>query len=423
MYQRATLPNGLRILTERMEHLRSVSIACFFGVGSRYETAELAGVSHFIEHMLFKGSRNYPTAQAISETIEGVGGALDASTDKEMTIYSAKVSSRHFDLAFNLLGDMIRHPLLDPAELEKERRVIIEEIGMYRDSPQEWVGVLADEVVWPNNQPLGREIAGTRATVEGISRDAMRAYLDAHYTPGNLVISVVGDITHDQVLAAATRLFGDWPAREAKGWAPCPIPTGVPRVRLETRKTEQTNLVLLTPGLSHSDPDYYALTLLNAILGSGMSSRLFQEVRERQGLAYDVSSGPTHYHDTGIFGVYAGVEPKRTPAALRAILAELARLRNELPAPSELARAREYVKGALALGLESPGSVAGWLGGQEILLGEIRQLDDVMARIDAVTLDDVQRLARMLFVEERLRLAVIGPQKSADELDALLHLG
>jgi len=199
MYQRVTLPNGLRILTSAMTSVRSVSIVFYFGVGARYETAEVSGVSHFIEHMLFKGSAQYPTAQVISETIEGVGGVLDAATDKELTVYSAKVASRHFDLAMNLLADMVRHPRLDPAELEKERHVIIEELGMYRDSPQDWVGVLADEVVWPD-LPLGREVAGTRETVSAISLEQMDAYRRQHYTPGNLVISVVGDVTHEQVI-------------------------------------------------------------------------------------------------------------------------------------------------------------------------------------------------------------------------------
>ncbi|HST88111.1 MAG TPA: pitrilysin family protein, partial [Ktedonobacterales bacterium] len=199
MHERATLANGIRILTARMPWVRSVSIAYFFGVGSRYEAADESGVSHFIEHMLFKGSERYPTAQAISETIEGVGGVLDAATDKELTVYSAKIASVHFELAVGLLADMVRHPRLEEAEMEKERRVIIEEIGMYRDSPQEWVGVLGDETFWPNNLPLGREVAGTRETVEGIARARLRDYYASHYVPGNLVLSVVGNVEHGAV--------------------------------------------------------------------------------------------------------------------------------------------------------------------------------------------------------------------------------
>ncbi|MGH2515513.1 MAG: M16 family metallopeptidase, partial [Ktedonobacterales bacterium] len=301
MHARATLSNGVRILTSTVPSVRSVTIGFFFGVGSRYETSAQAGVSHFIEHMLFKGSARYPTARAISESVEGVGGILDAGTDKELTVYSAKIASEQFELAFEVLADMVRYPLLDPSELEKERRVIIEELSMYRDSPQEWVGVIGDETVWPNDLPLGREVAGTRETVGGITRDEMEAYRTSHYVPGNLVLGVVGDVEHARVVDAAERLLGDWERRPTPLWTPCPRPLDVPRVRVEHRKTEQTNLCLYAGGISHKDPDNYALGLLNAVLGDGMASRLFLEVREQQGLAYDVNSSPVNYHDTGSF--------------------------------------------------------------------------------------------------------------------------
>ena len=421
IYHRATLPNGIRVITSHMSHVRSVSIAFFFGVGSRYESAEQSGISHFIEHMLFKGSEQYPTAQLISEAVEGVGGILDAETGKEMTVYSAKIASNHFDLAMNLLADMALRPRMDPAEIEKERRVIIEELNMYRDSPQDWVSVIAEEAFWPN-LPLGREVAGTRETVEAISGDAMREYLSTHYVPSNLVVAVVGDARHEQVVESVTRLLGGWSAGVAPLWEPCEPPLDAPRVRLETRRTEQTNLCLYTLGLSRKDPDYYALALLNAILGDGMSSRLFLNVREQQGLAYDVSSGPSHYHDTGAFVIYAGVEPGRAVAALRAILKELRRIRDEPVRLDELARAKEYSKGRIALGLEDTHSVAWWLGGNESMLGEVRELDDVLARIDAVSRDDVQRLAQAIFTDEWLRLALIGPHRSALRFEQALHL-
>ncbi len=421
MHERATLANGVRILTSRMPYVRSVSVVLFFGVGSRYEDAAVAGVSHFIEHMLFKGTRRFPTAQLISEAIEGVGGVLDAATDKELTVYSAKIASRHFDLAMDVLTDMVRHPRLDPRELEKERRVIIEELSMYRDSPQEWVGVLADEALWPG-LPLGREVAGTRATVEAITRDQMDAYRMEHYLPGNLVLSVAGDVEHGQVVDAVARLLGNWEPGPLPVWTPSPPAPDAPRVRLEYRKTEQTNLCLTMPALSYDHPDYYAMTVLNAILGDGMSSRLFLEVREHQGLAYDVSSTPMHYHDTGCFVIYAGVDPSRTAPALRAILAELGRMRREPVPEDELQRAREYTKGRMALRLEDTHSVASWLGGQEALRGRVLEVDDVMARFDAVTAEDVQRVANTVFQEERLRLAVIGPHRDSAELERLLSI-
>ncbi|HLZ24003.1 MAG TPA: pitrilysin family protein [Ktedonobacterales bacterium] len=422
MYARATLSNGVRILTSTVPSVRSVSIGFFFGVGSRYETTLQSGVSHFIEHMLFKGSARFPTARVISESIEGVGGILDAATDKELTVYSAKIASTQFELAFGVLADMVRHPLLDPAELEKERRVIIEELNMYRDSPQEWVGVIGDETVWPNDLSLGREVAGTRETVSGITRDEMEAYRTSHYVPGNLVLGVVGNVDHDRIVAAAERLLGDWEHRPVPLWTPCPRPLDVPRVRVEYRETEQTNLCLYAGGLSHKDPDNYALSLLNAILGDGMASRLFLEVREQQGLAYDISSSPINYHDTGAFVIGAGVEPSRTVAALQAVFGELRRLRDEPVADDELTRAREYTKGRLALRLEDTSSIASWLGAQEVILGEVHELDEIMARYDAVNASDVQRLARTLFTSDQLRLAIIGPQKDPAQLDQIMHV-
>lgn len=421
MYSRATLPNGIRILTSPMPHVRSVSLGFFFTVGSRYENDAEAGVSHLIEHMLFKGSERFPTAQLISESIEGVGGLLDAGTDKELTVYSARLASQHFELAMGLIADMVRHPRFEAPELEKERRVIIEELGMYRDSPAEWVGVLGDETFWAG-RPLGREVAGTRESVEALTRAAMEDYWQRHYVPGALVLTVGGDVTHERVVETAERLLGDWAGGAAPLWTPSPPSADGARVRLETRRTEQTNFCLFASGIPHRDDDDYAMWLMNIILGDGMSSRLFLEVRERQSLAYDVGTSPVHFHDTGAFVVSAGVEPRRTEAALRAILAELDRLRDVLVADAELRRAKEYAKGRLVLGLEDSGRVASWVGTQEALLSEIRELDTTLARLDAVTADDIQRLAQRIFTEESLRLAVIGPNKDTAKLERLLHL-
>ena len=421
MHERATLPNGVRILTSRMSSVRSVSVALLCGVGSRFEDDAVAGVSHLIEHMVFKGTERFPSARIISEAIEGVGGVLDAGTDKQTTAYSAKIASQHFDLAMRVLADMVRHPLFEASELDKERRVIVEEINMYRDSPQEWVGVLADEALWPG-LPLGREIAGSRVTVEAITRATMIDFWQRFYRPGNVVLSVVGDIAHGEAVELAMELYGSWEPAPIPPWTPSAPPTGMPRVLLERRPTEQTNLCLIMPGLSFEHPDYYALAVLNAILGDGMSSRLFLEVREQQGLAYDVSSAPMSYHDTGSFLIYAGVDPKRAAPAIRAILAELARLRDVTVPPDELQRAKEYNKGRMALRLEDTHSIASWLGGQELLRGRVLTLDDVMARFDAVTAEDIQRIATNLFHSEWLRLALIGPHKDAAEFEALLSL-
>ena len=421
MYQRVTLPNGIRVFTSEITHVRSVSIAFYFGVGARYEPDEISGASHFIEHMLFKGSDRFPDAQTISETIEGVGGVLDAATDKEVTVYSAKVASQHFDLAMRLITDMIRRPLMLFEEVEKERGVIIEELSMYRDSPADWVNVLADETMWPG-QPLGREVAGTRETISALSRDILLDFKERHYTPSNLVVSIAGNVNHAQVMETLTTLLGDWPAASATRWKPSPITEGATRVRLETRPTEQTNLCLLTPGIASTDPRHYAMTLLNAALGDGMSSRLFIEIRERQGLAYDIGSAPSYYHDTGSFIVSAGVEPSRAEATIRAAIAELRKLRDEPLRAEELARVKEYTKGRMALRLEDTYSVAAWMGGQEIITGEPLELDEVIARVDAVTIEQTHALARDLFSSKGLRLAVIGPQRDSAALERLLEM-
>jgi predicted Zn-dependent peptidase len=421
MYQRITLPNGIRVFVAPITHVRSVSVAFYFGVGARYEEDRIAGASHFIEHMLFKGTERFPTAQSISETIEGVGGVLDAATDKEVTVYSAKVASAHFERALDVMCDMVLRPLMRADEIQRERDVIIEELNMYRDSPADWVSVLADEAMWPG-LALGREVAGTRDTVEGLTREILLDYKARHYTPGNLVISIAGDISQERALELITSRLADWPAAPTASWTPNPIPVGVPRARLETRPTEQTNLCLLTPGLAHTDQRHYALTLLNAALGDGMSSRLFIEIRERLGLAYDIGSAPTYYHDTGAFSISAGVEPKRAAPTIAAIARELKRLREEPLSAEELARAKEYTKGRMALRLEDTATVAAWMGGQEIVTGEPLELDEVMARLDATQSEDIQKLAQDLFREEALRLAIIGPQKGLAEFERVLQV-
>jgi predicted Zn-dependent peptidase len=421
MYEKTTLRNGVRIITAEMPHVRSVSTALFFSVGSRFESSEEAGISHFIEHMLFKGAEHYPTAQAISEAIEGIGGYFNGGTSKEYTDYTARVSSDHFADALDVLVDIVRHPLFDAQEVEKERRVIIEELNAYKDSPQEWVQVLIDETLWPN-LPLGRDEAGTKESVERMTRQQMRDYLAAHYLPNNLVVSVAGKVTHQQVVEEAERRLADWELREAPRWEPCLPPQDVPRVRLEYKETEQANICLAVPGVSHADPARYTLALLNGVLADGMSSRLFQEIRERQGLAYDVNSDTENYHETGMLVIYAGVDPDRTEATLRAILAELARLREEPVPGAELRRTKEYLKGRMVLRLEETQQVAYNLGGEEALRNRITEIDEALALVDAVTSEEMQQLAQRLFQEPALRLAVVGPLKDARHFDRLLHL-
>ena len=407
-YKRTTLPNGLRLLTAHMPGMRSASIAFYLTVGSRYEPDHLAGVSHFIEHMLFKGSRRYPTARLISETIEGVGGVFNGSTGKEITSYTARVPGEQLPVVMNVLADMLRHPLFDATEIEKERGVIIEELSATRDDPQEWANLLIDEVMWPG-LPLGRDDAGFVETVAQISRQQMLDYLDQHYRPSSLVISVAGNIEHSQVIQLTEDIFKDWETREHPRWQESLPPRDTLPVAMIKKETEQTNICLATLGAAYSSADYYPLLLTNAILGDGMSSRLFQTIREEQGLAYDIGSYFNSYHETGNLVVSAGVDPSQTEAAIKAINGELDQI-CETPVPDEeLNRIKAYVRGGILLGLEGTQQVASWLASQESLRNKVMDVDEMIALVDAVTSEEIQRVAQFCFAPEWRRLAIIGP--------------
>ena len=420
-YERTILPNGLRLLTTYMPGMRSASVAFFFAVGSRYEPEEIVGVSHFIEHMLFKGSLHYPTARHISEAIEGVGGTFNGSTSKEITSYTARVPGEYLSVVMNVLADMIRYPLFDPAEVEKERSVIIEELSATQDDPQEWVGLLAEEAMWPS-LPLGRDDAGTIESVARLQRDQLLEYLQTYYRPNSLVISVAGNIDPHSVMSLTEELFGDWEAGPLSQWTTCLPPRDAPPVRMIKKRTEQTNICLSTLGVDYASADYYTFLLMNALLGDGMSSRLFQSIREEQGLAYDIGSYFNSYYETGNLIVSAGVDPNRASDTIRAIVAELARLREELVPEEELERIKSYVRGGLLLGLEGTQQVASWLGSQECLYRDIRDIDEVVAHVNAVTAHDIQRVAQSCFAPEWRRLAIIGPddQKRASYFASLL---
>jgi predicted Zn-dependent peptidase len=421
MIDETRLENGLRILTFTMPQTRAVSIGLFVGAGSRDESAQIGGASHFIEHMLFKGTSRRPTARQIAEAIEGIGGYSNAYTDQETTTYWAKVAARHFADAADVLTDMFRASVFDPAEIEKERRVIIEEINMTMDAPDQWVGILLGQVVWPGH-PLGRDVAGTRQTVGAMTRNKLLDFVNHYYLPDRTVVSVAGNVTHQEVVEVIGEQLAEWSSGPAISFLPAPNSATSPRWAVENRSTEQGHLCLAVPGLSRSHPDRFALGLLNAILGEGMSSRLFLEVREAQGLAYAVDSSQSLLDETGLLVVYTGVDPDRAPQATRAVLAELDRLRQEPVPEAELKKAREYIKGRLVLGLEDSSAVSGWYGRQALLLDKMLTPDEVLAAYDKVTAEDIQRLAQGLFTGDQLYLAAVGPFGNGDELGALLHL-
>src|SRR5438552_4875426 len=410
-YRLNTLATGARVVSTELADRPSITMAIMFKVGSRYETDQEAGISHFLEHMFFKGSARYGGAKEIAEAIEGVGGVLNAATDKELTMYWARVPKTKAKLAIDVLGDMLFQPLLDAAELEKERLVVLEELRMYQDSPQEYVHSLFEPISWPNH-PLGRDVAGTEASVRALTRDDMLRYLDQHYLLRNLVVTIAGPVTHEEAIG----LVEPYLKPRGNGAAPPSFLPSVgnglkPNVLLKAKKTEQAHLVLGVHAPSYMDRDRYVIDLLNCVLGEGMSSRLILEVREKLGLAYDVHSYVNKMYDTGVLGIYAGTEPRQAARAVGAIVGQLRRLSEEPVNSAELTKAKEFYKGRLLLQMESTNSVATWYGGQEALMGRIQDIVETMTAIDAVPADEIRRVAGELF-SQALQLAVIGPFRS-----------
>ncbi|MFC1924658.1 M16 family metallopeptidase [Chloroflexota bacterium] len=419
MYKKTTLSNGLRVTTGNMPHTRSICISIFIGTGSRYERAEEAGISHFIEHLCFKGTQRRATSKEISEAIEGVGGVLNGGTDKELTVYWCKVARPNFILAVDVLADMLSHSKFAPDDIEKEKQIITEEINMGLDSPQQRVGMLIDELIWPD-QPLGRDIAGSKNTIATFTRQNTLNYLAQQYRADNLVISIAGDITHEEAANSLEDVFHGWHRGANKAYHPAEVEQHQPKIQIEQRDTEEAHLCLAVPGLSLNHPDRYILDLLSVVLGEGMSSRLFVEIREKRGLAYAIVSLVDHFMDTGALTVYAGIDPRRLPTTVEAILSELNQLKEGIP-EVELRKAKEICKGRLLLRMEDTRSVAGWLGIQELLLGKIHTVDQVVSIIESIQADDLTRVAQSLLIGEKLNLAVVGPV-DGNHLEELLHL-
>jgi predicted Zn-dependent peptidase len=420
MYQKEVLSNGLHVITATMPHTRTASIGIFVGVGSRYEKAEKAGVSHFVEHLCFKGTQRRATTREISEAIEGVGGILNGSTDKELSVYWCKVALLHLPLALDVLADMLRHSKFDPQDIERERQVIIEEINMIQDSPQQRADLLIDELLWPD-QPLGRDVAGSKETVGALIRSDMWDCLVHQYLPNNAVVSIAGDIDHDEVVSRIEKAFSGWQPGSPLPWYPASDNQQAPRHCIEPRDIEQAHLCLAVRGLPFDHPDRFNLDMLSVILGEGMSSRLFTEIRERRGLAYSIHSSVDHFLDSGSLIICAGVTPKHLPDTVVAILEELHHLGEGVP-EAELAKAKELCKGRLLLRMEDSYNVVGWLGVQELLLGKVLSVDEAVSIVDSIQSHDLQRVAQQLLIAGKLNLAVVGPVRNEERLENLLRL-
>jgi len=406
--RRTVLPNGLRILTEAIPAVRSVSFGVWVNVGSRDEAAPLSGVSHFLEHLLFKGTKRR-SALDISAQIEAVGGETNAFTTREYTCYYARVLDADLALAVDVMGDLVSASVLAEPDVETERGVILEEIAMHDDEPDEEVHDLLTASVY-GDHPLGRLISGTAGTISAMSRAQILGFYRRRYTPANIVVAAAGNLDHGEVvrMVRATPLGGGPDADPAPHRrATRPVPVRPADVTVRDKDTEQAHLVLGGAGLGRTDERRFALGVLNNALGGGMSSRLFQEIRERRGLAYSVYSYTSQYADTGMFAVYAGCAPGKVDEVLALTRAELARVAQEGLTEAEVVRGRGMVKGALVLGLEDTGSRMSRLGKGELLYPSLLSVDDILARVDAVTVEQVREVAAEV-LSRPMALAVIG---------------
>jgi predicted Zn-dependent peptidase len=399
-----TLDNGLTVVTERMPDVRSVTAGCWVGTGSRDEDTAVAGASHFLEHLLFKGT-DTRSAREIAEAVDAVGGDINAFTTKEYTAFYVRMLSETLDLGFDILSDIMWSPAFRPDEVEAERQVILEEILMRADEPGDLVHEVLCEAMYPDH-PLGREVLGEEDTVTSVTRDEIRDFWGHHYRPGNIVMAAAGHLDHDDIVAAIDSRFAG-----KEGGAP-PVrtpPTSTARdVDVVTRPTEQAHVVLGLAALDRDHEDRYALAILNHVLGGGMSSRLFQEIREERGLAYSVYSYRSAFEGSGVLGVYAGTAPARVHQVLELVHRELDRMHASGIDAHELAMAKGHLKGTMALSLEDSAARMSRIGRAQLVHGEIESFDEIMDLIDAVTLDDVARVAEDVLGHRRV-LAVVGP--------------
>jgi predicted Zn-dependent peptidase len=406
VFERQELSNGIRVLTAPMPQAQSTSCVIMYAAGSRYETAQTSGIAHFAEHMFFKGTERRRTARDISGEIDGIGGEFNAFTSKEYTGYYVRCAAEHRDVALDVLFDMLRHSRFEPEEIDREKGVIVEEMRMRIDTPRDYVGTLYDELLY-GDQPLGWEILGREDSVRAATRDTFVDYLDTWYRPERMIIGIGGRVG-DDLLDHLDGLAGDLESRATGAATPVEIPQNGTSIALHTKDSDQAHLILGARSYPLGHPDRYALQMLSVILGGGMSSRLFTEVRERRGLAYYVYAQAQAYTDAGTLAAQAGVDLNRIDDAVATIVGELRKIANEPVPAEELAKAQSFGKGRFALQLESPHGTLMFGMRREVLEGSAEEPQEVIDGINAVTLDDVQRVAQDV-IGGRLYLALVGP--------------
>jgi predicted Zn-dependent peptidase len=418
MYRKDTLSNGIRVVSETLPKSRSVSIGVWVKVGSRHEQQEIGGISHFIEHLFFKGTAKR-TAKEIAIEMDSLGGEMNAFTTQETTTYYAKVVDEHLPVAIDILSDILLSSKFDPAEMEKERRVILEEIKSVEDTPDDYIHEIFTNTIWRNNS-LGRPILGTRETIKGLKHADIIDYIGNNYSPKEIVIAVAGNFEHARLIELLDASFGKLSLAGVPEKAATPDFTSA--VEIRKKQLEQVQLCIGFKGLNYTDENRYVISALNTVLGNSMSSRLFQEIREQNALAYSIYSYVTAYRDTGLLTIYAGTGPSNTLEVVRLVLKEIKKIKNEGITAAEESRVRNQIKGSMVLSLESSNSHMSRLARQEIYYGKYLSIDEIIKGVEKVTRDQVQHLAQKLFTRENSALAILGPLSKADLPDSILDM-
>ncbi len=420
-HKKKVLKNKLIIVEVPSSDSESVVVDFFVKTGSRSETPKENGISHFLEHFLFKGTSKYPSALAISSLIDSIGGEMNANTGKEHTQYFIKASSKHLELIFEVLTDMIQHPLLDPDELEREKGVIVEEINMYKDTPMYEVENILEKLMWPKDA-LGCDIAGSKETVTAFTREMFLKYKDRNYQTPNMILGISGKYDKKLFDKLVKKYWHNYPSKNHQKWAKVTDKQDSPRLEVKYKATEQAHLSFGFKSFGYGHKKNAAISVLSAILGGGMSSRLFLEVRERRGLAYYVSASNGNYQDTGVFSIRAGVQTAKIEEAVKIILEELGKIKAMPVEEKEIKKAKEYIKGKTTLALEDNQVRLDWYLERNAFFPKVENPEEVFKRIDKVTAKDIQEVAKELFENARMSLAIIGPYKNSEVFKKLLKV-
>ncbi|HEX9502947.1 MAG TPA: pitrilysin family protein [Patescibacteria group bacterium] len=408
VYEKKILKNGLTLLAVPIEGAASITMSIFVKAGSRYEEKRINGISHFLEHLHFKGTKNYPNAKKLSETVDQIGGEFNANTGKEHTQYFIRSAYEHLPLVFGVLTDMLQNPIFDEREMEREKGVIIEEINMYKDNPQIHVESLFEETLW-RDQPLGRDIAGSAEVIRSIKRPDILDFRNRFYQPSNMIIAISGNFNQKLLEDLVEEHWTGVPNKKASGFKAVYEKQSVPRLSVENKVTEQAHMIVGFCAYAYRHKLNYPLRILSTVLGGGMSSRMFLRIRERMGLAYYVSTSFNNYLDTGDFFVQSGLKVASAPQALEVILDELRKVRDQGITAKELKKAQEYIKGKIALAMEDPHEKLEWYLGQEAFTGRIRTIKQAFEELDKVTVTQVKQVSEELIQNDQLNMAIVGP--------------